>query len=183
VALRQNLLVDVTEQELWYITETAPGSSGAPVFNDSWQVVAVHRLGAPARGAGGEILTSDGTPFIDGIDDGTVVWRANLGASASAVLCRLASACGEHPCIGALLREGRVDAAEALVIPLGSGAQAQSVSHAADARPGSNGAGTHEAPHGSASSNEAITVTVPLRITVRQANGRGRVPAVGVDLS
>jgi hypothetical protein len=30
---------------------------------------------------------------------------------------------------------------------------------------------------------DAVTVTVPLRITVRQGNGSSRAPAVGVNLS
>lgn len=28
-----------------YITSTLPGSSGSPVFNDSWEVVALHHAG------------------------------------------------------------------------------------------------------------------------------------------
>jgi endonuclease G, mitochondrial len=186
VALRQNLLVDVTDSELWYVTDTAPGSSGAPVFNDSWQVVALHGLGAPARGVSGEILTCDGAPFSDETDDGAVVWRASLGASTYAVLRRLAAACGEHPWVEALLRDGRVDASDALVIPLGSGAQAQPTPHPGSAPAGHNGAHAPHAPRtasGTSDNGDAITVTVPLRITVHPANGGGRVPAVGVDLS
>jgi endonuclease G, mitochondrial len=44
LSLRQNLLITRTGPDLWYVSETATGSSGAPVFNDSWQVVAVHRM-------------------------------------------------------------------------------------------------------------------------------------------
>jgi endonuclease G len=32
-----------------YLTDTLQGSSGAPVFNDRWEVVAVHHAGAPIR--------------------------------------------------------------------------------------------------------------------------------------
>ena len=55
-ALRQNLLIKRSNGDLWYATETAPGSSGAPVFNDSWQVAAIHRTGAPARDRDGRVL-------------------------------------------------------------------------------------------------------------------------------
>jgi endonuclease G len=191
IALRQNLLVDVTDSELWYVTDTAPGSVGAPVFNDSWQVVALHGLGAPARSVSGEILTCDGAPFANGTDDGTIVWRASLGASTCAVLRRLEAACGEHPWIEALLRDGRVDASEALVIPLGSGTLPQAASPPGNAPAARNGVHAAHAPHtpaplatsGSSENGNAITVTVPLRITVHPANAGGRVPAVGVDLS
>lgn len=33
-----------------YSTDTEPGSSGAPVFNDQWQVVAIHHKAVPAPG-------------------------------------------------------------------------------------------------------------------------------------
>jgi V8-like Glu-specific endopeptidase len=31
------------EWELRYFTDTEPGSSGSPVCNDNWQVIALHR--------------------------------------------------------------------------------------------------------------------------------------------
>ncbi|GEL48777.1 hypothetical protein CHO01_38930 [Cellulomonas hominis] len=42
VVLRENKLVDIPEQVLHYLTDTEPGSSGSPVFNDQWEVVALH---------------------------------------------------------------------------------------------------------------------------------------------
>jgi endonuclease G len=183
VALRQNLLVDVTDSALWYMTDTAAGSSGAPVFNDSWQVVALHQLGAPARGAAGEVLTADGAPFSDGTDDSAVVWRANFGVSTSALVCRLASACGPHPLVDELMREGKVDAAEAIVIPLGSGAPPATTAAHHSIPSGTNGAHRRQPAHETPSTAESITVTVPLRITLRPAQPDGRAPAVGVDLS
>lgn len=42
VALRENRVVDVLEQFLHYETDTQPGSSGSPVFNDQWEIVALH---------------------------------------------------------------------------------------------------------------------------------------------
>lgn len=43
VALRNNLIYDSKFPRLRYFTDTEHGSSGSPVFNDSWQVVALHR--------------------------------------------------------------------------------------------------------------------------------------------
>src|SRR5262249_45016455 len=50
VALRENRIVDVLPAFLHYDADTEPGSSGSPVFNDQWEVVALHHAstqGAP----------------------------------------------------------------------------------------------------------------------------------------
>ncbi|HVF13447.1 MAG TPA: trypsin-like peptidase domain-containing protein [Acidimicrobiales bacterium] len=48
VSLRENRLVDVLDLFLHYETDTQPGSSGSPVFNDQWEVVALHHASVPA---------------------------------------------------------------------------------------------------------------------------------------
>jgi endonuclease G, mitochondrial len=60
LALRENQLVDVLENFLHYRTDTAPGSSGSPVFNDEWEVIALHHSGVPKRDQDGNLLTRDG---------------------------------------------------------------------------------------------------------------------------
>jgi len=45
VALRRNEVVRVDPERLYYVTDTEHGSSGSPVFNDDWQVIALHRAG------------------------------------------------------------------------------------------------------------------------------------------
>lgn len=42
-AIRNNLVSAATGTEVRYFTDTEPGSSGSPVFNDQWEVVALHR--------------------------------------------------------------------------------------------------------------------------------------------
>jgi endonuclease G, mitochondrial len=49
VAVRNNILHDRTDNALLYETDTQTGSSGAPVFNDDWDVVALHHYGEPFR--------------------------------------------------------------------------------------------------------------------------------------
>jgi endonuclease G len=50
IALRENRIVDVVESMLHYEADTEPGSSGSPVFNDQWEVVALHHASVPASG-------------------------------------------------------------------------------------------------------------------------------------
>lgn len=45
VALRRNEIVHVDPTRLYYVTDTEGGSSGSPVFNDDWNVIALHRAG------------------------------------------------------------------------------------------------------------------------------------------
>jgi endonuclease G len=48
LVLRDQLIVDVPEDFLHYMADTAPGSSGSPVFNDQWEVVALHHASVRA---------------------------------------------------------------------------------------------------------------------------------------
>jgi endonuclease G len=45
IVLTANQVVGLWEHRLHYTTDTMPGSSGSPVFNDSWQVIAIHHAG------------------------------------------------------------------------------------------------------------------------------------------
>jgi endonuclease G, mitochondrial len=64
--------VDLTHF-IHYVTDTEPGSSGAPVFNDQWQVVAIHHKAVPARPQGG--VTTGEEP----------AWLGNEGVRISAI--------------------------------------------------------------------------------------------------
>ncbi|MEO3782651.1 DNA/RNA non-specific endonuclease [Actinocorallia sp. B10E7] len=52
VALRENRIVDIPDRFLHYTADTEPGSSGSPVFNDQWEIVALHHAGVPVSGNG-----------------------------------------------------------------------------------------------------------------------------------
>jgi V8-like Glu-specific endopeptidase len=45
IAITANQVVNIFDHRIQYSTDTLPGSSGAPVFNDDWRVVAVHHAG------------------------------------------------------------------------------------------------------------------------------------------
>jgi V8-like Glu-specific endopeptidase len=45
IALYHNVVVYVGHDRIQYLTDTMPGSSGSPVFNGDWQLVALHHSG------------------------------------------------------------------------------------------------------------------------------------------
>ena len=48
VVMTQNYVVlDMANSRVQYVADTMPGSSGAPVFNQKWDVVALHHSGGP----------------------------------------------------------------------------------------------------------------------------------------
>lgn len=55
ISIRANEVVDVFDQWLHYRADTAPGSSGAAVFNDAWQLVAIHHASVPSSDGQGMI--------------------------------------------------------------------------------------------------------------------------------
>ncbi|GAA5511830.1 hypothetical protein Dcar01_00543 [Deinococcus carri] len=86
VALRENRLVDLLPDFLHYETDTAPGSSGSPVFNDTWEVVALHHSGVPRTDAQGRTLRRDGQPLQPGDPDTLIDWLANEGVRISRIV-------------------------------------------------------------------------------------------------
>jgi endonuclease G len=48
VALRENKVIDGPDRYVHYSADTEPGSSGSPVFNDQWEVVALHHASVKA---------------------------------------------------------------------------------------------------------------------------------------
>jgi V8-like Glu-specific endopeptidase len=83
LAIRHNQVVDELELFLHYQTDTDPGSSGAPVFNDQWEVVALHHSGVPKRNGQGEVLTSDGRLWQEWMGEQHIAWVANEGVRVS----------------------------------------------------------------------------------------------------
>lgn len=49
IVLTANQVVRLWEHRLQYTTDTLPGSSGSPVFNDQWQVIAIHHAGGDLK--------------------------------------------------------------------------------------------------------------------------------------
>ncbi len=49
IALNENRVTAIYGNYLQYTTDTEPGSSGSPVFNDFWEVVGIHHKGGDLR--------------------------------------------------------------------------------------------------------------------------------------
>jgi len=98
VALRENELIrrEDARPVLAYKSDTAPGSSGAPCFNDQWQLVALHSRGVPKTDEQGRVELRTGQVFsreelkrIPGLRDTDIVWVENLGIRVSRIVAHL----------------------------------------------------------------------------------------------
>lgn len=59
IALNANEVLGQLKQHLFYSTDTEPGSSGSPVFNKDWKVVAIHHAGK-TDAEGGLVINAKG---------------------------------------------------------------------------------------------------------------------------
>jgi endonuclease G len=92
VALRDNQVIDLLEDFLHYRADTEPGSSGAPVFNDFWELVGLHHSGVPRRDPATKRPLTRWGALWDGRDERDVDWLANEGVRLSRILARLKAA-------------------------------------------------------------------------------------------
>lgn len=69
IGLYHNTVTFVGHGRVQYLTDTLPGSSGSPVFNDDWSVVALHHSGGMLREPG----TKQSFYRNEGIDIATVL--------------------------------------------------------------------------------------------------------------
>lgn len=86
IVFRSNLLVDLMPDFAHYTTDTEPGSSGSPVYNDQWEVVALHHSGVPRRTEAGDLIAKDGSIWRDGDDPDDLDWVANEGIRVSSLV-------------------------------------------------------------------------------------------------
>lgn len=87
IAVRNNLLIGVDDARyLTYETDSEPGSSGAPVLSDAWELVALHRSAESARNDRGEPIDIEGRVVTPGTSESRRVWVANKGVRISAIV-------------------------------------------------------------------------------------------------
>lgn len=90
IAFRKNLLISVEDPtRLIYQTDTMPGSSGSPVFNDEWELVALHHRAEQAQDSQGQRIDINGNPVTDRTPDHLRHWIANSGIRVSKIVAHL----------------------------------------------------------------------------------------------
>lgn len=117
--VRNNRLVNLpqrkagSERFAHYTTDTEQGSSGAPVFNDQWDVIALHHSGVPEMDKNNNPLDIDGRVWRKGDGAHRLKWIANEGIRIS----RLVAFIEKETLTGAqaelrtqLFKHGHVDA-------------------------------------------------------------------------
>jgi endonuclease I len=89
VVLQENRLLDLPEDPpgwLHYESDTMPGSSGAPLFNNRWEMVGLHHSGWPKRDLQGRILTVNDQIWTRDMGELAIKWLGNEGARVSQIL-------------------------------------------------------------------------------------------------
>jgi hypothetical protein len=59
------------------------------VFNDQWEIVALHHSGVPKKDAQGRILARDGQVYTSSMGENQIDWIANEGVRISQILMHL----------------------------------------------------------------------------------------------
>jgi V8-like Glu-specific endopeptidase/lysophospholipase L1-like esterase len=85
VALHNNNVLRVKDKVVWYETDTEPGSSGSPVFNNTWDLVALHHAGWIENG----VTTNEGVRMAAIVSH--LVARQHAESTASTALLELLS--------------------------------------------------------------------------------------------
>ena len=152
IAIRENQIIDVLESFLHYRTDTSPGSSGSPVFNDQWEIVALHHSGVPSKDSQGRILTKDGKVWTKQMGVTQIHWVANEGVRISRILKHLEGR--TLTSAQAALRKQVLDSQTGWQVPSGTAREAVEMPAVESLTPGS-------------------TWSLPLQLTIEVGTGGG----------
>jgi endonuclease G len=161
IAIRNNFLAYRTDRTLLYETDTDHGSSGSPVFNDDFELVALHHYGEPHNETGDD----EGKPFPTNVNEGIRI---------SAIFNDLTARAGELSARGRALLTQALSYAS---LRAGDGAAASAGGHVLDGPHPSGEAAlvtstdpealvTMTATNGQNEANE-VRVTIPVEVSVR----------------
>jgi serine/threonine protein kinase/V8-like Glu-specific endopeptidase len=114
VALRDNKVVKSLEHFIHYEADTQPGSSGSPVFNDQWQLAALHHSGVPDEKEPGVYRLRNGgewdarvpQPYVEQLQMWAKVnWLSNEGVRINSIIMDARSRLQDDPVHLALFNE------------------------------------------------------------------------------
>ena len=92
IALDRSKFPNVNPAFMHYTADTEPGSSGSPVFNDQWDLIAIHHQAIVDRNQTGDPLNRRGTIWTEADGEEAKNWIANEGIRISAVWAHLQTA-------------------------------------------------------------------------------------------
>ena len=181
VVVRQNRLLHLLPNFAQYEADTEPGSSGSPVFNDQWEVVALHHSGIPRTDDQGHFLQANGAIWHETDDPSLLAWVANEGIRVSVLVGFIRNA--EVPAAGKAVRDGLLGAQMPSVPQEATSAAAatgtvEDSSHEEPAAPAAAAAAPRAAKPVSVNSGglrvqygaSSVTVSVPLNVTITLGN-------------
>ncbi len=171
--MRENLVLKFPEagdRFLHYQTDTTPGSSGSPVYNDQWELVALHHSGYPRRNPSGKILTPEGDEWKVGMGEHRIDWIANEGIRVAAIVEHLKSLGGMDSAQQELLRPAIAPPSTGTAT--GPASSRGAGTGAAAPRPREGGAGAPPpqpalAPSLSPRAAAQVVVTIPIHVSVK----------------
>ena len=90
IVLRGNRLMELQNDHFLYETDTMRGSSGAPVYSDQWEVVALHHRSEP-KVVNGQVMSTRvmsaiELPWHDGMPESEIEWIGNEGVRVSSLV-------------------------------------------------------------------------------------------------
>ena len=89
LTLRENRIISVLTEFLHYTADTEGGSSGSPVYNDRWEVVALHHSGVTKTNEAKQTLAIDGTVWQSEMGENRIQWLYNEGVRTSSLMAFL----------------------------------------------------------------------------------------------
>lgn len=194
VVLRENKLVDIADPGLHYVTDTEPGSSGSPVFNDQWEVIALHHASVPdSRVTPGDAPAAAEAAFVnEGIRISRILAyldQVDLDPERRALVDEI----GEAPSPSGQAGSGP-EGTQVGGVVLGEapteGASGAAPAIAGDGVPGGGATGVHAAPPAALGAGTGtVSIDVPLHLTISlglgatSASPQQVVPVVGAAVT
>ncbi|HLP93211.1 MAG TPA: DNA/RNA non-specific endonuclease [Saprospiraceae bacterium] len=166
LSIRENKFVKIQEHTLWYEADTSQGSSGSPVFNDQFQVVALHHMGVPKKSEDGKhYVDKDDKPILPEngkIDTRRIVWIANEGIRISKLTAHFFAQFPDHSLVKGMQKP---------FVPASTGNQGAAMENVQTASQTNTDAILISIPNATLMASGVVQVTVQNQATNMQTGG------------